>query len=261
MSQYPTNPTDHTAQPSGSGQLVMIGCAVAAVAVIMMNIYVEMRVAAAQEDEITVYQFVGDLEAGDEIESSDLIEIQIPLKYENAFGQDAIRENPTSPGKPSDGIGFKLNVSVVGGEVLRSSQFTGAGRRVGRNDPEKGKFQIALSVDSDDQPSDLAPGDRINLYGAIRRSRSTEYMVVMEYVEVAAVGERRSESGDGSRSNKYGSITINIKPEQVPKIFDIQQRLPDQEFRISLRPASDTSTPKTGGDAINPEVLQALGMD
>ncbi len=262
MSQYPTNPSASSAGPAGSGQLVLIGFALAIVAVILMNIYVEMRVAARDEAKVTFFKFEGDLDAGDEVQSKNLIPVQIPKSIESAFGSDAIREDVPGSGRPADGVGFKLNTAVVKGEVLRSSLFLSSGRRPNRNNPDVGEHQIAISVDSEDQPSDLMPGDYIDLYGAIPRSRSNKFMPVMEYVEVAAVGERRSETGDGTRSSKYGSITINIDPKQVPLLFDIQQRLPDQKFRISLRSPADKKTNFTGDKpTINPEVLRNLGLE
>lgn len=266
MSQYPgSNPSPGTGTPTGapvgSGTLVAVGLGLAVLAVILMNVYVELRVSAAQEDTITIFKFNGSLDAGTEIEPKHITPVEIPESFAKAFGADVIRERPDSPGTPADGLGFELNSPVVQGEALRSSLFTGEGRRAARNNPELGEHQIALSVDSDDQPADLAPGDRIDLYGAIPMSRSTQYMVVMEYVEVAAVGERRTVSGDGKQANKYGSITINIDPKQVPLLFDIQQRLPDNEFRISLRAPNDTRTEITGGEAkINEKVLAALRL-
>jgi len=266
MSQYPNNPSTGqvaaAGAATGSGQLVVIGFVVAIIAVILMNLYVEMRVAAAQEDEITYFQFRGDKDAGDTIEASDLVEISVPRRYKEAFGQDAIGESTTRPGTPADGPGFTLNSSVVRGEVLRSSLFIDSGRRASRNDPEKGERQIALSVESEKQPANLAPGDRIDLLGAIRQARTVDYEVVMEYVEVAAVGERRVESGDGTRSSRYGSITINVKPDQVKQLLAIQDRLPDGQFRIALRASADPSTPETGKEAVvNPKVLEMLRID
>lgn len=261
MSQL-NNPTGTGQSPAGSGTLVAIGLVIAVVAVILMNVYVEMRVSAAKEGTITFFQFTGSLDAGTEIDSSHITPVKVPASMSKAFGQDAIRERSDRPGTPADGLGFELYTSVVEGEVLRSSLFTGEGRRTARNNPELGEHQIAISVDSEDQPANLAPGDRIDLYGAIPLSRSEKNMVVMEYVRVAAVGERRADSADGTRANKYGSITINIDPAQVPLLFDIQRRLPEKQFRISLRAANDTQTNITGGEAvINPAVLTALRLD
>jgi len=262
MSQYPGNPSQGTQSPVGSGQLVIVGGIIALIAVVLMNIYVEMRVSAKREGEVTFFQFAGDLDAGDRIDAKDLTPFQIPESRAKAFGKDAIREDSPGSGRPSDGIGFDLNVGVVEGEVLKASQFLSTGRRIGRNNPKIGERQIALSVDSEDQPADLAPGDRIDLYGAVPEGNNFGFMLVMEYVEVAAVGERRSEAGDGKRSNKYGSITINIDRNQATKLLNVERFLPDNEFRIALRAPTDTATEVTGGEAvINPAVLKALRLE
>lgn len=262
MSQF-QNSNNPPSDNRGSGTLVIIGAVLALLAVILMNAYVEMRVSASKEDTITFFEFTGSLDAGAEIESNHIRPVEVPESRANAFGQDAIRERPDRPGTPSDGLGFELQQPVVQGEFLRSSLFTGrGGGGIRGNAPDLGEHQIAISVDSEDQPANLAPGDRIDLYGAIPFSRTDKNMVVMEYVEVAAVGERRIESGDGNRSSKYGSITINIDPKQVPLLFDIQRRLPEKQFRISLRAPNDTKTEITGGEAvINPQVLSALRLD
>ena len=267
MSQYPTSSSSGqiaAGAAAGTGMLVLIGAGIALFAVILMNIYVEMRVKAAQEDDIIYFQFRGDKEAGAEIELTDLELIRIPKRYQKAFGQDAITESAANPGVPADGPGFPLHTSVVKGEVLRSSLFTDASRRSVRSDPKKGERQIALSVESEKQPANLAPGDRIDLLGAIPTARSGtfKYMVVMEYVEVAAVGQRRVETSDSGRSTRYGSITVNVKPEQVKQLLAIQDRLPDRQFRISLRSQQDGSTPETGKEAVvNPDVLETLRIE
>jgi len=260
MSQF-QNSNNPPSDNRGSGTLVIIGVVLAVLAVILMNVYVEIRVDAAKQDTVTYFEFTGSLDAGTEIESNHIRPVEVPESL--SLGQDAIRERPDRPGTPVDGLGFELQKSVIEGEVLRSSLFTGrGGGGIRGNPPDLGERQMAISVDSEDQPANLAPGDRIDLYGAIPFSRTDKNMVVMEYVEVAAVGERRVESGDGSQSSKYGSITINLDPEQVPLLLDIQRRLPEKQFRITLRAPNDTSTAVTGGEAvINPKVLSALRLD
>lgn len=261
MSQYPTNPSGANNAPAGSGQLVLVGAVLAVVAVILMNVYVEMRVAAQEEEMITLFKFAGDLEAGDRIDASDLVTFKIPASMENAFGRDAIREDRRGSGRPADGLGFTLNVDVVEEEVLKSSQFLDTGRRANRNDPDIGERQIALDIDSDEQPADLTPGDRIDLVGAIKMSRDIQFETVMEYVEIAAVGERRSESGGGGRASRYGKITINTTLEQYKMLKAIEAKLVDQKFIIALRARNDTATPETGGEAIiNPKVIDLLQL-
>lgn len=261
MSQFTSNSSTGDGKPAGSGTLVAVAAGLAIFAVILMNVYIEMRVSAAKEDSVTYFQFTQALAAGTEIEKVHVKPVEVPVSMAEAFGLDAINELSNRPGTPADGLGFDLNQDVIAGEILRASLFTGAGQRAGRNNPELGKHQIAISVDSEDQPANLAPGDRIDLYGAIPMARSVKNEVIMEYVEVAAVGERRSESTGNARDNKYGSITINIDPKQVPLLFDIQNRLPEKQFRISLRAPNDTRTDITGGEAkINEKVLDALRL-
>jgi len=264
MSQYPTNPSNTPKTPAGSGQLVIIGAGIALVAVILMNLYVEMRVAARDEQMVTFFRFREDLGVGDKIEMSDLETFQVRKSEERSFGTDAVRESTNAPGEPADGLDYNLRVSVVAGQVLNSSQFLGTGGRAGRSTPEEeGERQIAVSIESEEQPSGLTPGDRIDLLGGIMFNGGIQYMPIMEYVEVVSVGDRRSETTEGSRTNsRYGKITINVSIEQSLMLFAIRDRLRDEKFIIALRPPDDRTTPETGGEAvINPAVRQMLNLD
>lgn len=255
MSQYPTNPTGAPGTPAGSGQLVLIGFAVAIVAVILMNVYVEMRVAAQDENKVMFFEFVDNVEAGTTISPKHINPIMVPEKYIKALGQDAIRENQQKAGTPADGVGYPLNVSVVKGEFLRANQFGDQNRRIIRSDPEKGQRQIAISLESDEQPANLTPGDRVDLLGQI----GSGYETIMEYVEVAAVGQRQVENSDTGRSSRYGSITINLAPAQAKLLLAVKSKLPDEQFRVAKRNPDDTSTPEIGDDSVvNPKVLTLL---
>ncbi len=262
MSQFPTNPSGESPGPAGNGQLVMIGFGLAIAAVVLVNIYVEMRVSAADEDTITLFRFTGEVEAGKTISMKNIETFDIPESMADSFGKDAIRETSPGSGRPVDGLDYALNSSVVQGEVLRSSLFIETGRRTSRNDPAIGQRQIALTIDSEEQPANLVPGDRIDLLGTVRRSRSSSVETIMEYVKVASVGDRRSDTGDGTRTSRYGKITINVTPEQSKLLYAIKDRLIDEKFIVSLRARNDTATPDTGEEAIvNPKVLQMLGLD
>jgi len=126
----------------------------------------------------------------------------------------------------------------------------------------RGERQIALSVDTQHQPANLEPGDRIDLLGAIPRASTFKYKVVMENVEVVAVGERRVGPDAGPRAARYGSIVINIKTDQVKQLFAIQDRLPDGQFRVVLRAPNDLATSETdNAGVVNPKVLEMLRID
>jgi len=225
-----------------------------------IDAYIDRRIAESRANEVAYFAFVGDMQAGERIELGDLKVIKIPSQYANAFGDDAIGESADKPGTPVEGLGTTLNVSVREGEVLRSGLFVGPIRGGPRVDPSLGERQIALSVESDKQPANLEPSDRVDLLAAIPRARSYEYHVVMENVEIAAVGERRVDAD--ARAARYDSITINIKPDQIKQLLAIQDHLPDGQFRIALRAPIDSATSETdNAGVVNPEVLEMLRID
>lgn len=263
MSQYPTNSNAPATGPAGSGQLVIIGFVIAIIAVILMNVYVEMRVSAQEEKTVTFFKFKDDMKAGETIEASDLTPVKIPKSMEKAFGLSAVREDSNRPGKPLDGLGNQLNDAVSAEQLLTSNLLFGAGRKSVRDPADRGLDEITLNIDSKKQPTNLRPGDYVDLYASIPLNRNTEYMRVMEYVKVVNLGDRVQEAGARSKSNKYGSITIYVDPDLSSKLFDIQKRVSGQEFNVTRRDPQDKEPRelKTGGSKeINERVLDILNL-
>ena len=265
MSQFPNNSNNPSAGPAGSGQLVLIGFVIAIIAVILMNVYVEMRVRAQGEEQVTFFMFRGEIEAGQEIEAEDLEPVQIDKSKASAFGRDAVRENPKKPGTPLDGIGFKLNSTVIKGQILKSSLFLGASATTVRDPAYRGLDEITLNIDSKKQPTNLQPGDFVDLYASIPLNRDSEYMRVMEYVKVVNLGDRIQDSGAArTKSNKYGSITIYVEPSLSSKLFDIQKRVTGQTFNVTRRDPRDQAPRELnqgGSSEINAKVLEILNLD
>lgn len=269
MSQYnqPNMSTTEKAAiagAAGSGTLVIIGFVIAIVAVVLMNVYVEMRVAAQREDTVTFFKFKDDLKAGAEIEADDLNPVEIPKSMEKSFGLSAIRENPERPGTPIDGLGNKLNAAVSADQLLTSNLLFGSGTTSVRPVAYQGLDEITLNIDSKKQPTNLRPGDFVDLYASVPMNRNTRYLRVMEYVRVVNLGERVQESGTRAKSNKYGSITIYVAPELSTKLFDIQKRVDGQTFNVTRRDprVKTTRDLKIGGSKeINQEVLDLLNLN
>lgn len=264
MSQYPTNSNTPATGPAGSGQLVIIGFIIAIIAVILMNVYVEMRVAAQEETTVTFFKFKDDMKAGETIEAGDLTAVKIPKSMEQAFGLSAVREDSDRPGKPLDGLGNQLNDAVSAEQLLTSNLLFGAGRKSVRDPADRNMDEITLNIDSKKQPTNLRPGDYVDLYASIPLNRNTEYMRVMEYVKVVNLGDRVQESGTRSKSNKYGSITIYVDPDLSSKLFDIQKRVDGQTFNVTRRDPQDKKPRelKTGGSKeINERVLDILNLE
>lgn len=263
MSQFPPSPNTPRTGPAGSGQLVVIGLVIAAIAVILMNVYVEMRVKAKEEDTVRFFRFKDEMKAGTEIEAGDLTNVEIPKSLANAFGTSAVRA--AADGTPSDGLGFKLNTTVTGGQLLTSDLFLGTGSATVRDPAYRGLDEITLNIDSKEQPPNLRPGDFVDLYASIPLNRSSEYMRVMEYVKVVDLGDRIQDAGaTRGKANKYGSITIYVDPRLSNKLFDIQKRVEGQTFNVTRRDPQD-KTPrelKTGGSKeINDRVLKLLNLE
>lgn len=268
MSQY-NQPSMSTAEKAaigaaaGSGSLVVIGMVIAVIAVILMNFYVEMRVAAQQEDTVTFFKFKDDMKIGETIEATDLKPVDIPKSQANAFGNSAIRA--LSDGTPSDGVGVKLNAPVSEDQFLTSSLFMGPGSSTFRDPADRGLDEITLNIDSKEQPPNLRPGDRVDLYASVLRDRSNNsYMRIMEYVKVVDLGDRRQDAGAGQGSaNKYGSITIYVDPKLSSKLFDIQDKVKDKKFNVTRRDPDDRAPRElnTGGsNEINERVLELLRL-
>jgi hypothetical protein len=264
MSQFPNANQPNSSAPAGSGQLVVIGLVVAVIAVILMNVYVEMRVKASQEETVTYFRFDDDMKVGDEIQMSDLESFEIPKSLQKAFGTNAVPEDPQAPGRPLDGEFSTLNESVVKGQMLSFSQFRSRDSAALRDPAYRGLDEITLNIDSKEQPPNLRPGDLVDLYASVPLNRNTEFMRVMEYVRVVDLGDRVQESGSSSRNNKYGSITIYVDPELTNKLFDIQKRVDGQTFNVTRRDPQDRKPREldTGGSKeINKRVLEILNLD
>lgn len=265
MSQFPNANNPSSSAPAGSGQLVLVGLVIAVIAVILMNVYVEMRVAAEKEDTVTYFRFVDDMKSGDQIELKDLERVDVPVSMQDAFGTNAVREDPSSRGTPLDGRGNNLNAPVVKGQMLTYSLFRTNSSAALRDPAYRGLDEITLNIDSKKQTPNLRPGDFVDLRASVPLNRDTRYMTIMEYVRVVNLGDRVQESGTAQgKNNKYGSITIYVEPALSNKLLDIQKRVEGQTFNVTRRDpqSKEPRVLKTGGSKeINENVLEILNLD
>ena len=265
MSQFPNTSSSSPSAPAGSGQLVVVGLVIAIVAVILMNVYVEMRVAAEKEDTVTYFRFADDMKAGDEIEINDLDRVDVPKSLQNAFGTNAVPEDPQSPGRPLDGEFRNLNEAVVKGQMLTFSLIRNASASAPRDPAYIGLDEITLNIDSKKQTPNLRPGDFVDLRAEVPLNRDTRFKTIMEYVRVVNLGDRIQDSGTSlGKNNKYGSITIYIDPALSNKLLDIQKRVAGQTFNVTRRDpqSKEPRVLKTGGSKeINQEVLDILNLE
>lgn len=264
MSQFPNTGNANPSAPAGSGQLVLIGLVIAVVAVVLMNVYVEMRVAAEKEDTVTFFRFSDDKGSGDKIDVTKLEKVQVRVSLQDAFGTNAVREDPDMPGSPLDGDGAFLNQAVVKGQMLTYSLFRDSSEAARRAPAYRGFDEITLDIDSKNQPANLRPGDFVDIFASVPLNRNNKYMRIMEYIKVVNLGDRVQDTGSRTRSNKYGSITIYVAPELSSKLYDIQERVSGKTFNVTRRDPQDKKPREldTGGSReINKEVLDILNLE
>ena len=265
MSQFPNASNPSTSAPAGSGSLILIGAVIGTIAVILMNVYVEMRVAAEKENTVTYFRFVDDMKAGTQITVSDLESVDIPVSMQDAFGTNAVGEDPSSRGTPLDGKGNSLNAPVVKGQMLTYSLFRTASASAPRDPAYIGLDEITLNIDSKKQTPNLRPGDFVDLRASVPLNRSTRFKTIMEYVRVVNLGDRVQESGTSqSRDSRYGTITIYIDPALSNTLLDVQKRVEGQTFTVTRRDSNsrEARVLKTGGSKeINAEVLDILNLE
>ncbi|MEM9018997.1 MAG: hypothetical protein AAGC44_00420 [Planctomycetota bacterium] len=257
MSQMP----NQNAPNAGSTQLVVVGVVLAVIAVVLVNVYVEMRAASENEDTVTMFRFKVAKDRGDAIEEGDFDQIEIPKRFEKAFG-DAMPPATSDPEMPSGGYGQILNQSVRKDEVLRFSMVQSGTLDSAGRDVDRGTRIFALKVDSSEQPRNLARGDYIDVLGEF--GRGTGVMYVAQRLEVVQVGDRlNSQSEDGSRVLRYNNISIQVSPDDVLSLKALEKLTVNEQFSITVRADDDydiTITPKEES-VLNQELLRRMGLD
>lgn len=264
MSQSPASAS--SASSSGSTQLVLIAGVIALIAVVLMNVYVELRASAQAEKTVTYYRLRVDRDRGDELKPGDVESIKIPEMYMDAFSADALPEDRTSPGQPVGGFGNRFfSISARAGEVLRDSMFIrNTSNRFGL-DIDKGNRLVTIPISTANQPPSLSPDDFIDVWAYVNRRTGAEAVLVMERVQVRLVGNRIIESGSDvseTRTVKYGNITLEIRNAEFPKLANIQSRVQGQQFFIAVRdPGDRTLTLDVEAGVANPDIMDMLQLN
>jgi len=264
MSQFNPNPSDGPQHSGGSTQLVIIAGVVALVGVILMNIYVEVRAKATAEGTIPLFRLKIDKKDGDELRPDDIEIVYIPTRFKEAFGGDVL---PMENGEPLGGYSRFFQHDVKLGQVLTHSMFsTDVGSTIAA-EAERNHRLFTIKVDSRNQPPNLGPGDFVDVYAYFIDRRGSAATLVIERVKVLTVGDRITQSGDGSSSstqNTYGNISIQLPVALVAPMMTIQKHAEAEEFNIALRNRDDHGSTLVEGaelSDINPEVLQKFGLE
>lgn len=241
-----------------NGKVLLLGLALGVVAVVLMNVYVEMVRSGSRPTAITVYRLETSVLPGDTLRERDVRAVRVPEEFEDAFG-DAVDETGLAAR-----LGQPLQRPAERGAVLTYDLFL---------EPEGGNLDtliapdmrlIALPVNPRSLPAVLRPGMFVDIEMPFRgddTGRLPRILPVMEYVKVLAVGRQSIAEEDrgvsGRRSRTFSTISIEVTPEQATQLAQISAAAAG-EFIIHLRNPGDPRQPKIPTGGINPVVLDLV---
>ncbi|HEX7010333.1 MAG TPA: RcpC/CpaB family pilus assembly protein [Phycisphaeraceae bacterium] len=250
MSQFSLPPS----VPPGNTKLVAVAAIVAAVAVVLVNVYIEVVRRQAREGEFIVYRLTTSVRPGDRLSERDAQPVAVPERFRDSFG-DALDETGFRAR-----LGEPFRRSANRNDVLTYALFTDPqendlDRRIGLEMREK-----ALPVNPRSLPAGLRPGAYVDIEAHFPDGAGSRVLPVMERVKVLAVGpysvadESSDASGRPMRAGSFASISVEVTPEQATQLAAIQTIIAG-DFEIHLRNPGDTGTPKIPSGGINPQVL------
>ena len=250
MSQMPSP----TTPPTGNVKLVIVAFVLAVIAVILVNVYIQLDRSGRTDKLIKIYRLNVNVRPGDKFNRADVTMDQLPERYRNAFGPGLIVGDVALQNR----IDQRCLRPATQNTVLTHSLFTESGDMPTLPVPGPGLRQIPILVDSHKALGVLRPGSIVDIEAPFKvGGRIPLVLPVMEKVKVWAVG--RQVLGDPARgaATSYRTITIEVEPWDATYLSMIE-KLAEGEFELHLRDPADEEYPKTDGPGINPQVIKLV---
>jgi Flp pilus assembly protein CpaB len=240
----------------GGGKVAAIGIVLAIVAVILMNIHVEVVRRQARPGEFTVYRLENRVRVGDTLRERDVRAVRMPEDFREAF------HNAVDPTGLRARIGQPFKRAAERGGVLTYDLFIDADEANLDRLISRDMRLVALPVNARTLPGNLRPGMFVDIEAPFVTGAAggPRVMPVMEFVRVMAVGRRSviDEQADAEgRQTTFSTISIEVTPEQATQLAMIQS-VAAGDFMLHLRNPADTSQPKIPMGGINPAVLSLI---
>lgn len=251
--------------PNGT-TMVVVGLALATLAVILVNVYAQALVKKSQPDTFTAYTFIGRAEAGRTVSPDMFAPTEIPEKFKNSLGP-LVDSKESFEALFDDKKSKPLKHDAFSGQLLTHDFFKGGKEADPKLDPiTPGKLGVSITVDK--LPASLIPGDYVELRVAVPAGNGkpgTRVIGLMEYVRVIAKGDTVISQDGTSAKGGAGTTTLEIEltPEQDIQIKNIQRAIGGAPLGVSVRSRNASTGPyNTVPDItqINPEVFKALGI-
>ncbi len=241
--------------PPSSTKLVLVAVALAVVAAVMVNVYVEMLKRANEERTFPVYRLTRSMKRGEKLRPQDVRIAPVPLSFRDSFPDAVDSEAALETLLDRE----PLQMDVPQNTVLLRSHFVARGGEAGDRNITLGYRRVWLPVNSRSVPGGLSPGMFVDIAAPFSTGGGLpEVKLVMERVKVEAVGERTiSDDAVGSqRGRSYHGITIDLPPKDAIKLSQISMLITG-DFILQLRnPGDNEREIRAGG--INPEIDELI---
>ncbi len=249
------NPSTSPATVGGT-KLVIVAVVLALVAVVLVNLYIEVVRRQATEDTFTVYFLTQSVRPMEKLTKDKVRAEQVPRRFEGAFkntiGEDGLESR----------MGETFQRAAASGQPLTPDLF--ALSAVEREDAtiNPAMRRVPLRVNSKTLPGSLRPGMYVDIAAPfINEQGKVQVLMVMERVQVRAMGQMSiaEDTSAQRRITNYPTIEIDVTPEEALALSEIQRRTAG-DFELYLRNPADSGAPMIEAGGINPQVLQLIGQ-
>jgi Flp pilus assembly protein CpaB len=246
-------------QPENT-KLVIVAVVLAAMAVILTNIYITRIRKQNQLDSFPVYILQVHMSTGDRIQKRDVREVLVPNTpvFRDAFDQQIGAIDKTA---------LEIRIAqkeplcreAMAGEILLFRHFTTPESSTIDQQIARGKRLKVLSINSKTVPGALRTGMFVDLEAAFQTQYGIQVLPVMERVKVIALGSATSYEAATSRvsQSRFSSITIEVTPDQATQMNLIERTMVG-DFDLTVRNPGDTELTKIPTGGINPAVVELV---
>lgn len=250
MSQIPKQ---YSPPGQGSTRLVIVALVIAAMAVVLVNVYISIVRSQARGSEFVVYQLMRTVEPGDTFrgEPNDVKRLVVDSRFSEGFvGALNETEMLNSIGRTFQRRAARM--APLTHELFQISEDDQYHRQI-----TVGHRAVALPINPRLLPAGFTYGSYIDIVAPFQIDTGVDILPVIERVQVRGIGDLTTAGNTTALPRTVNTITIEVTPEQARQLSRIKRRVAG-DFDFHLRNPADEGEPELEGGGINPRVLELL---
>lgn len=240
---------------SSQARILALSLGMALLAVVLVNVYIEMIKRQQEVETFTVYRLREPLHPGDALRRQDVRAVEVPKRFSDAFSA-ALKPDELDVRAGETIRRFAPEGGLVTLRLFEHPDRSGFDQRIA-----EGKRLKALRVNDETVPGNLRPGMFVDLHAPLPgTSGGVRVLPIMERAKVMAVGRRtvvEEEQEGRTDAPQYRAITVEVTPEMATRLAAIA-RLAVGPFEVHLRNPADRDRPAIPKGGLNPEVVRLL---